>query len=114
VLELETRKQWPELGAQVRKREKSTSVVFWKFFDEEEEGEASEDERRNHKGVMVRAYHVFNAAQVEGYEMPGTPRLPETERIARADAVRKVDALRLGYITGSLPATLLRPGSRAL
>ncbi len=60
--------------------------MFWKFFDEEDEREASEsDERSNHKGVMARAYHVFNAAQVDGYEMPAIPRLPETERIERAE-----------------------------
>ncbi len=65
-----TYQQWRDLGAQVRKGEKSTSVVFWKFFDEEDEGEASEgNERSNHKGVMARAYHVFNAAQVDGYEI---------------------------------------------
>ena len=80
-----TYQQWRELGAQVRKGEKSTSVVFWRFFDEEDESEAPEGERRSHKSVMARAYHVFNAAQVDGYEMPGIPRLPETERIERAE-----------------------------
>jgi antirestriction protein ArdC len=28
-----TYKQWQELGAQVRKGEKSANVVFWKFFE---------------------------------------------------------------------------------
>ena len=77
-----TYQQWRELGAQVRKGEKSTPVVFWKFFDEEDEHEGNE---RNQKGVMARAYHVFNAAQVDGYEMPVIPRLAETERIERAE-----------------------------
>ena len=81
-----TYQQWRELGAQVRKGEKATPVVFWKFFDEEEPRENSEgNERSNHKGVMARAYHVFNAAQVDGYELPVIPRLPETERIERAE-----------------------------
>lgn len=81
-----TYQQWRELGAQVRKGEKSTSVVFWKFFDEEDDHEGSKaDERRNHKGGMARAYHVFNAAQVDGYEIPAIPQLPETERIERAE-----------------------------
>ena len=81
-----TYQQWRELGAQVRKGEKSTSVVFWKFFDGEDEAEASEgNERSNHKGVMARAYHVFNAAQVDGYEIPAIPYLPETERIERSE-----------------------------
>jgi antirestriction protein ArdC len=81
-----TYQQWRELGAQVRKGEKSTSVVFWKFFDEEDDRETSEgDEPSNHKGVMARAYHVFNAAQVDGYEVPAITRLPATERIERAE-----------------------------
>ena len=37
-----TYKQWQELGAQVRKNEKSAHVVFWKFFDKEE-GEGEEE-----------------------------------------------------------------------
>ena len=55
-----TYQQWRELSAQVRKGEKSTPVVFWKFFHEEGESEASEaTERDHHRGVMARAYHVF-------------------------------------------------------
>ena len=79
-----TYQQWRELGAQVRKGEKSTAVVFWKFFHGEE-GDASEGERRNHKSVMASAYHVFNAAQVNGYTVSVLPRLPETERIECAE-----------------------------
>lgn len=98
-----TYQQWHELGAQVRKGEKSTSVVFWKFFDEEDEAEASEgNERSNHKGVMARAYHVFNAAQVDGYEIPAIPYLPETERIERAE-----------QFFGGLQADIREGGSRA-
>jgi antirestriction protein ArdC len=41
-----TYKQWQELGAQVRKGEKSANVVFWKFFDGEEESEATEKAAR--------------------------------------------------------------------
>ena len=78
-----TYQQWRDLGAQVRKGEKSTSVVFWKFFDQEDEDEGKEG--NNHKAVMARAYHVFNAAQVDGYEIPAIPYLPETERIERAE-----------------------------
>ena len=82
-----TYQQWRELGARVRKGEKSTCVVFWKFFNEEaDEQEGTEsDARRNPKAVMARAYHVFNAGQVKGYQMSAVPRLPDTERIARAE-----------------------------
>ncbi len=81
-----TYQQWRDLGAQVRKGEKSTPVVFWKFFHEEGEREASEaTERDHHRGVMARAYHVFNAAQVDGYDVPTIPQLAGTERIERAE-----------------------------
>ena len=44
--------QWLDLGAKVRKGEKATSVVFWKFFDEEDE--ASEGNGRStYKGTMT-------------------------------------------------------------
>jgi len=38
-----TYKQWQELGAHVRKGEKSTNVVFWKFFDREQESDLGTD-----------------------------------------------------------------------
>ena len=41
-----TYQQWRELGAQVRKGEKSTSVVFWKFFDEEGEQRSQRKQQR--------------------------------------------------------------------
>jgi len=79
--------QWQELGAQVRKAERSASVVFWKFFDDDPEDQkaGNAETRTGRKAVMARAYHVFNAAQVDGYEIPSIPRLPESERIERAE-----------------------------
>src|SRR5437763_8954220 len=52
-----TFKQWQELGAQVRKGEKSANVVFWKFFDVEERSDSSEASRRI---PMAKDYWVFN------------------------------------------------------
>ena len=97
-----TYQQWRELGAQVRKGEKSTAVVFWKFFDEDERESSEDNEHRNSKGVMARAYHVFNAAQVDGYNLPAIPCLPETERIERAE-----------QFFGGLHADIRDGGSRA-
>ncbi|MFC4172736.1 ArdC family protein [Microvirga sp. GCM10011540] len=58
-----TYRQWQELGAQVRKGEKSSLVVFYKDFqvDPSEEGD---DGRR----MVARASYAFNAAQVDGAE----------------------------------------------
>ncbi|MDR3440600.1 zincin-like metallopeptidase domain-containing protein [Telmatospirillum sp.] len=86
-----TYKQWAELGAQVRKGEKATLVVFWKVFENgEEEDDAGEDENtdtgRQGRRFMARGYHVFNCAQVDGFDAPALPQSTEPERIATAEA----------------------------
>ena len=83
-----TYQQWHELGAQVRKGEKSTAVVFWRFYGENEEAEDDSQtmDETAKKRCFARAYHVFNAAQVDGFELPSLPVLSETERIGRAEA----------------------------
>ena len=80
-----TYQQWHELGAQVRKGEKSATVVFWKFYGEEHETE--DDNRENKTGTrcFARAYHVFNADQVDGFTIPELPQLPDAQRIERAE-----------------------------
>lgn len=65
-----TYKQWGELGAQVRKGERSTLVVFFKEY----EAEDGEDRKR----FVARASDAFNAAQVEGAPEAGEP-LPASE-----------------------------------
>ena len=79
-----THRQWQEMGAQVRKGEKSAPVVFWKVFDKDEEQteEPSENDRRR---FMARGYSVFNASQVDGYEAPPAVILPPSVRIGRAE-----------------------------
>lgn len=85
-----TYRQWQEKGGQVRKGEKSTIIVFWKFFDRDEESEEVQDDASEPTGkrarCMARAYWVFNAAQVDGIECESAEDLPESERIARAEA----------------------------
>jgi antirestriction protein ArdC len=82
-----TYQQWAELGAQVRKGEKSTAVVFWKFYGKEHESNdsAEEPEDENRSRCFARAYNVFNADQVDGFVLPEVPQLPEAERIDRAE-----------------------------
>jgi antirestriction protein ArdC len=64
-----TYKQWKELGAQVRKDEKSTSIVFWKFFKAEDDS-SEETDTKGKTIPMARDYAVFNASQVEGVTAP--------------------------------------------
>lgn len=75
--------QWDSIGAQVRKGEKASLVVFWKFFDREQQddgetGNEAED-TTNRRAAMARCYPVFNAAQVDGFRVPTLPE-PLTER----------------------------------
>jgi antirestriction protein ArdC len=84
-----TYQQWRELGAQVRQGEKSTAVVFWKFYGDDNDSEAEniEDEtaESSRKRCFARAYHVFNADQVDGFSLPDVPALPEAQRIQQAE-----------------------------
>ena len=55
-----TYQQWQELGARLRKGEKSASVVFWKFYGLERETEdtgAESSENRTGTWCFARAYH---------------------------------------------------------
>jgi hypothetical protein len=84
-----TYKQWLELGAQVRKDEKSSLVIFYKEFDTDPNPQdASDDGKRR----VARASRVFNASQVDGYEAAVQPDPPgPIERIAAAGPVRECD-----------------------
>src|SRR3954464_1694211 len=56
-----TFKQWQELGAQVRKGEKSAHVVFWKFFDKEQPAEGNSSTAKRQRIPMAKDYWIFNA-----------------------------------------------------
>jgi antirestriction protein ArdC len=78
-----TYKQWSELGAQVRKGEKSSLVIFYKEFETDRD---PADEGDDGKRRVARASYVFNAEQVDGYTRPDAPEsLGPVERIAAAD-----------------------------
>src|SRR5437660_12087071 len=81
-----TYKQWQERGAQVRKGEKSTTVVFWKFANGDAENQNGEDEQPStgSRLLFTRGYAVFNAGQVDGYTPKTEPKMPILERIEHA------------------------------
>jgi hypothetical protein len=74
------------MGAQVRKGEKATAVVFWQTPERPAEEEKSEEETKAPRRMIAKAYWVFNVAQVEGYKSPEVPKLPEAERADEAEA----------------------------
>src|SRR5258708_22068377 len=83
-----TYQQWQERGAQVRKGEKATTVVFWKFAHDaaESQDDGAETTRGGSRLLFTRGYSVFNAAQVDGYTPKVDADMPMLERIAHADA----------------------------
>lgn len=81
-----TYKQWQEAGAQVREGERSTTVVLWREVQASRSADNEDDSDDGHRRMFARAFSVFNVAQVEGYERPLIPVLPESERLAHAEA----------------------------
>jgi antirestriction protein ArdC len=82
-----TYNQWQDRGAQVRKGEKATTVVFWKFANSSAE---TQDDGEEHTAggsrlLFTRGYSVFNASQVDGYAPKGDVGTPIEERIERAE-----------------------------
>ena len=84
--------QWQERGAQVRKGEKATLVVFWKFANAaaeiQEDGEETQSAGRT-RLLFTRGYSVFNASQVDGYAPKAQPDASVLERIEQAEAFFK-------------------------
>ena len=69
-----TFQQWKQKDAHVRRGAKATLVVFWKFgrsaADTEDDAESEEENQGEERLLFTKGYHVFNAAQVEGYAIP--------------------------------------------
>jgi len=61
-----TYRQWLEVGAQVKKDEKGTVIVFYKML----ERDVAPEEEASVSRLFARASWVFNADQVSGWEPP--------------------------------------------
>jgi antirestriction protein ArdC len=83
-----TYQQWQDRGAQVRKGEKATTVVFWKFANSSAESQDDGEETpvTGSRLLFTRGYSVFNAGQVDGYTPKPDSEIPMPERIERAEA----------------------------
>ena len=87
-----TYKQWTEMGAQVRKGEMSTMVVFYKQMGTKDD---EETETKGDSFMMARAYYVFNAAQVDGFEEPELPKIGEAEMVTHAESLIAATGARI-------------------
>ena len=82
-----TWQQWNSKGAQVRRGEHGTAIVFWKVGTREDRGDDGDEADRDdgcHR-IFARAYTVFHSSQVDGYTPPALPNLADDERIEEAE-----------------------------
>ena len=86
-----TYQQWQDKGGQVRKGEKATTVVFWKFANSADDADGADDSlpTSGSRLLFTRGYSVFNEAQVDGYMPNVDADVPMLERIEHADAFFK-------------------------
>src|ERR1700722_12273126 len=71
-----TYRQWSEIGAQVKKGEKATFIVFYKELEYAADSEAGDTETTTR--LFARATPVFAAEQVDGYQLPAIDAPPAT------------------------------------
>ena len=103
-----TYRQWQEAGAQVRKGERSTTIVLWKQVSSSDEAGDTDKDDIGRVRMFARAFSVFNVDQVDGYERSPTHLLSENERLAQAEAF--VANLGITTVFGG-PDAFYRPSS---
>lgn len=80
-----TYKQWNLLGAQVRRGEKGSTVVFYKETKREHIKEET-GERQMQTFLVARSSSSFNAEQVDGWQPPKPPVLNPARVLDQAEA----------------------------
>ena len=84
-----TFKQWQDKGAQVRKGESGTPIIWFSIL--ERQGEPTEQGDAEKKRVpFARCSWLFNADQVDGYEASG-----EAVEVQQFDPIEQAEALML-------------------
>jgi antirestriction protein ArdC len=78
-------KQWGAKGAHVRKGERGSMIVFYRTIDREVTDSAT-GEVTEEQIPLLRYSHVFNAAQVDGYEAKPVERPALAKRVSDAEA----------------------------
>lgn len=92
-------RQWSQLGARVRRGEQGSTVVFYRHVTTAPAAEPDEPDRSR---LVARASHVFNHAQVDGWEPPD-PVCP--------DPVRTIETVE--RFVSSIGATIRHGGVQA-
>lgn len=86
-------RQWERLGAQVRRGEHGTVIVFYNRLNTAPADDLDESDRYR---LVARASRVFNLGQVDGWHPPGAASVPIIEALAEVEAfVAATDAVVL-------------------
>lgn len=80
-----TYRQWQEQGAQVKKDENATGIVFFKQIQKKGEGSDSKDKDDSY--CVARFYCVFNADQVDGYTPESGLETGSLGKVERIDSI---------------------------
>jgi antirestriction protein ArdC len=78
-----TYRQWQALGGQVRRGEKSTSVVFYMAIEKETEDDPF---------YLLRQYSIFNIEQVDGDKLNAYRPMPDAQNVLPDDAFSIADS----------------------
>ena len=100
-----TYRQWQDKGAQVRKGEKSSLIVFYKELASRDDDDAVDGDDHRRSRFMARVSRVFNVAQVDGYVAPvldvGVDRIDPCERaeqlVSATGAVIRIGGVSAHY-----------------
>ena len=76
-----TFKQWQSMGCKVRKGEKGVPCIKWVVKQTDENSESSRH------GLFPNCFTVFSADQVDGYEPPSIPEMPDIVRYDEAEKI---------------------------
>jgi antirestriction protein ArdC len=83
-----TYKQWQSLGAQVRKGQHGSPVVYWGSYETESKEHQDDETDATRTRLFCKGYTVFNLEQVDGANLPKRfdVTLSASERISRAES----------------------------
>ena len=104
-----TYRQWASKGAQVRKGEKGTKMVKWgvtyrcSACDHKGQRPCSKSKQHvNDKHVWASSFTVFNADQVDGFEVPkaDTDGMTEPERMEAVEAFIAATGANIKHVAG--------------
>lgn len=80
-----TYRQWNALGAQVRRGEKASAIIFFKRAEQKSDEDTPDGDGGSPR-IIVRGSSVFNADQVDGWRHAEPPPEDHTHRLEAVDA----------------------------